>query len=494
MEASAPTAGHAPARAPSGARAAFARIGALAGKLFLIFLVICALNVGVMMIAGLVNERESRFQQVGRDIGATWGASQTLAGPVLAVPYGVAGDLPGAAYAVEQGTLYLLPEQLAIHSEVEPDTLRRGIFEAVVYSAGTTFDGHFALDQLDAPPADDSGEPTVLLWERARVVVAVSDMRSIDSEVALRIGGERVFFAPGRHGPLFDSGMSAALPASALPEMEGGPVSYSAQAADDLAQAPTLEFSFALELDGSRSLSFLPLARETRVTMRSPWADPSFQGAFLPDERSVSDSAGFTAAWALSHFGRPYPGEIDSASVGPDLRSRMDASAFGVALYQPVTTYRQVQRATKYGLLFIVLTFGLYFLVEVISGRPVHPIQYALVGVPLCLFFLLLVAFAEHIGFTLAYVAGAVSIVGLVGGYSLKVLCSAPRAGLVAGLLGGLYAYLYLLLQQESFSLLGGALGLLALTAAFMWATRDIDWYTASRRPNTTPPTERVTA
>ncbi|MGI9332966.1 MAG: cell envelope integrity protein CreD [Gammaproteobacteria bacterium] len=458
--------------------------GLLAGKLILILAVVFFLNIGVGMVEDLVYEREGRYDQVSREVGSLWGSQQTLAGPVLAVPYGVSGDRPGPEHATERGTLYLLPEALDITSDLQPETRHRGIFEAVVYTNHASVSGHFAtpsqasLQALDALAGDD----VVLLWKKAFVAFGVPDMRSIRKVVEVRLNGQPRAFEPGtRMRSVLESGMSADVPYEAA-NRAGNDSSDGEQ---------TLSFEFELRLNGSHSLSFMPLGRETHVTMSSPWPAPSFVGAFLPESHEIADD-GFRATWTLSHFGRDYPQMLDSNALPEHIDADMQSSAFGVKLHQPVTTYRKVQRAIKYGILFLVFTFGFYFLVEIIAKRRIHPFQYALVGAPLCLFYLLLVAFAEHIGFDTAYVTGAACVISLVGLYSLKILASARRALVISALLGGLYAYLYVLLQQESYSLLGGATGLLVLTAALMYATRNVNWYasngsTDSRQPQRAP-------
>lgn len=470
-----------PKRPPRKRRLALFKPGLLAGKTVLILAVIFVLDIGVSMVEELVYERESRYDQVSREVGSLWGGQQTLAGPVLAVPYGVAGERPGPEYATEQGTLYLLPETLDIDSELQPETRHRGIFEAVVYTNLARVSGHFvrpsqdALTDLDARTGDD----VVLLWEKAFVAFGVPDMRSIRKVIDVRLNGHARAFEPGtRMRALLPSGMSVDVPREALDDLDndGGD-----------AEPRTLDFDFELRLNGSHSLSFMPLGRETRVTMTSPWPAPSFMGAFLPESREIT-ADGFNATWTLSHFARDFPQTLLSTALADDFQSTLQASSFGVKLHQPVTTYRKVQRAIKYGLLFLVFTFGFYFLVEVVAKRRIHPIQYALVGVPLCLFYLLLVAFAEHIGFDTAYVIGSICVISLIGLYSLKILASRRRALVISALLAGLYAYLYMLLQQESYSLLGGSVGLLMLTAAFMYATRNVNWYGANGSPDTPAP------
>ncbi len=439
----------------------FARLGVV-GKLVLIVALIGFLNVVLAMVQGLVYEREGRQRDVEREVGQLWGLPQTLSGPVLAIPFGVPGERPGAEYAEQVGVVYSLPDTLDFAVSLEPEHRHRGIFETVVYTVTANISGRFS--KADAVEIEawlgTKHDAVVLLWDKAYVAQGVTDMRSVRKLATLRLGEHVLELHPGtRMQDLLPTGMSADLPDDEALFSDDG-----------------VSFSMTLELNGSEHIALLPLGRETTADVTSSWPAPHFGGAYLPMRHEISDS-GFTAHWELSHFGRLYGQRFDSTALVHDLLAQINDSTFNAGLYQPVTPYRQVHRAVKYGLLFLVFTFGFYFIVEMVSKKRIHAVQYATVGAPLCLFYLLLIAFAEHIGFIAAYWLGAGAVVALVSLYSYNVLKSSRRAFYIATLLAALYGYLYSLLGQEEYSLLWGALGLFALVAVFMFVTRNVDWY-----------------
>lgn len=223
-------------------------------------------------------------------------------------------------------------------------------------------------------------------------------------------------------------------------------------------------------------MRFAPFGRQTRVDLRGDWPHPSFQGAWLPASREVHDG-GFEARWQVPSLGRNFPqrwtgaGRFDQAS--------RDAR-FGVDWITPVDPYRMAERSSKYAILFLTLTFLSLWLFEVRVGLRVHPIQYLLVGAALCLFFLLELALAEHLGFGPAYVLAASLVVALLAAYAGAVLRSPGRGALLGGGVTVLYAYLYVLLSQEGYALLAGSLMLTAVLAVVMAVTRRIDWYDTS--------------
>ena len=349
-----------------------------------------------------------------------------------------------------------LPVALRVDSEVVPETRRRGIFEVIVYRSRLKLSGHFASPEFSKWRV----EAEHVLRATATLSLGISDPRGITGPIALTLNGGTGVFVPGTPEvgvPL--RGISATVP---LPEAGG-----------------ELAFDVTIETNGTRELRFLPAGNETFVAMRSSWPHPSFVGAPLPHQRSISKS-GFTAEWNVPYYGRSFPTSWSLNTINRDqLHAATDASAFGVALLRPVDIYQQAERAVKYAALFIVLTFVIAFLWEIIHGAPVHPVQYVFIGFALCVFYLLLLALSEHVGFDVAYVVAAAANVGLIAWYWSWVIRGGPRHGLMmAGALSALYGYLYLLLRQEDHALLGGALGLFVMLALVMYLTRRINWYT----------------
>lgn len=232
-------------------------------------------------------------------------------------------------------------------------------------------------------------------------------------------------------------------------------------------------FSYELVISGTGALYFLPLGDSSRVAITSSWPSPSFGGAFLPAERSVDDS-GFTAEWRVLDLGRGYPSAWRRTEPSPQ---GVEASAFGAELITPVGIHEAAMRATKYGVLILGFTFVAYFLFELFAPLRLHALQYLLIGLANCVFYLLLLALAEHIGFGPAYLASALAATALITSYSGAVLGSLRRAVPIGALLTALYGYLYVTLQAEDYALLFGALGVFTALAAFMYLTRHIDWF-----------------
>jgi inner membrane protein len=222
---------------------------------------------------------------------------------------------------------------------------------------------------------------------------------------------------------------------------------------------------------------FLPVGRTTEVDLASSWPSPGFVGAFLPDQHRI-DLNGFTARWRAASFGRNVPQAWLDADIAPEqANERLGRGAFGVTLVTPVDIYQQTERSTKYGVLFVLLTFATFFLIEMLQPASVHPVQYLLIGAALCVFYLLLLSLAEQAGFAAAYLVAACATIGLIGTYARHALNSRRSALRVTGMLTGLYAFLYGLLQLEDYALLMGSVVLFAILAGVMFITRRIDWY-----------------
>jgi inner membrane protein len=244
------------------------------------------------------------------------------------------------------------------------------------------------------------------------------------------------------------------------------------------------EFAFTAEITGLQSLSFIPSARRHEVRLAADWPHPSFRGRHLPEAREVSKD-GFQAAWRISELASEAP-RILAACADPACKA-LEQSHFGVSLIEPVDVYVQAHRAIKYALLFVLLTFAAFFLFEIMRELRIHPIQYALVGLALAMFFLLLIALSEHVRFVYAYLASALACVTLIACYAQAVLKSWSRALGFAAMLTALYTMLYALLRSEDHSLLLGALLVCGVLAAVMMLTRRVDWYAVGRAPPHAP-------
>lgn len=417
-----------------------------------------ALLVPLTMILVTVSERAGRRDETAREVSSTWGAPQTFGGVVLSLPYVQSWVDGGGRPQQTWHRIHLLPSRLQIQGRVESERRRRGIFEVVVYRAQLQVAGAFARPEIE----DLRVPASALQWDRATLSIGVSDPKGLTSRGSLTWNGRNIpLSADIADVGLFPTGIQGSLPSLA-----------------DVPAGTSIPFTLALDMNGTRELRFLPAAEETTVSLSSGWPHPSFAGTPLPRQRTTGD-AGFTAEWGATDLGRAYPQRWTSQQMDrQQLAARGEASAFGVTLLQPVDIYHQAERAVKYAILFIALTFLVFFLWEVFQATLLHPMQYAFVGFALCLFYLLLISISEHTGFDTAYVISSSAATALIGGYSRAVLNGTrPALSVVASLIG-LYSFLYLLLRLEDYSLLAGSVAMFLILAFVMFITRRMDWYT----------------
>jgi inner membrane protein len=438
-------------------------------KTLLIAALAIILMLPVAMIRDLVAERQARRNEAVTGIAEGWGKRQTLAGPYLAIPYErhwtevkretVDGKLREIRTGRSESQVVRLPAasvEWTVDAEISEKA--RGIYKARLYSVRLHAQG-----SVDVPALGRLEDGTSRYnWGAPRLVLGISDPLGIRAAPAASVNGRSYDFAPGPGDTALAGGLHAPLA-----NLQTG-------------REQKLEFSLSLELGGSEAFAIAPLGADTAVAMRADWPHPSFQGRFLPAKHEIGP-AGFTASWKISRFAAQGAGQAASCAFPCN---RM-GEQISVSLIEPVGLYQQLERASKYGFLFIGLTFAAFLLFELLRRLAIHAAQYGLVGLALAMFFLLLTALSEHIDFAAAYAIASFACVGLVTGYLVRVLGSA-RIGLAfGGALAALYAMLYALLKAEDYSLLGGSLLLFGLLAALMIATRRVDWYAlGSPRPS----------
>lgn len=433
-------------------RATDAIRGSVTFKLLVMGFLVLVLAIPAGLVKDLINERQGRRAEAVEEISQKWGAAQTIAGPVLTIPFLRHFTRQDGTRGQETAHAHFLPSTLDVSGTLQPQVRYRGIYQAVLYEARLAVSARFArpdLARLDIAETD-------VLWDRAFLSLGISDMTGIREAITFTSGETRLAASPGTETQeVLASGVSARLPKALA---RGGP----------------LAVDFALELNGSERLRVVPVGETTRVALSSSWQSPSFDGAFLPAEREVG-AGGFTARWKVLHLNRNFP----QAWVGA--RERIADAGFGVRLFVGADVYQQSTRTAKYALLFLVLTFTAFFFSEITNRRRLHPVQYLLVGFALLLFYTLLLALSEHLRFGVAYLASSAAVIGLVTLYASWALASRRLAALIGGLLAVLYGYLYLVLQLEDHALLLGSVGLFAVLASVMVATRRIDWYEAGK-------------
>ena len=430
-------------------------------KLMVIGLLMGLLLIPVGMIGNSISERQAYSNSVVEDIARSSSYSQTLTGPVLVVPYTKIerhwkmNENKERILEEKQvsGNLRFLPDLLRLDGKLKTELRQRGIYKARLYHADTNIDGSFSIPENYGVKKNLEDYQ----FEKPYVAIGISDIRGIENSLKFNWDEQEFAAEPGSYLKILGDGVHIKLPDSRSP------------------QARVLPFSLRLLLQGTGQLNVVPLGKETHINLHSDWPHPSFIGDFLPVERNISGQ-GFSARWQTSYFSTNMAELFEqcSFSVNCDKYHQIN---MGVDFIEPVDLYVKSDRAIKYALLFIALTFAGFFLFEILKRLQVHPIQYGLVGLALALFYLLLLSLSEHIAFGIAYAISAVACVLLIGFYVCYVLQSLSRSvGFTLGL-SCLYGLLYGLLSAEDYALLMGSLLLFAVLGAFMLLTRNVNWY-----------------
>ena len=441
----------------------------LALKLAAIGVLIVVLMFALSSIGRLVSERQARRDGVIQDIARSSSEEQQLTGPILIVPYvktlrewreNDRGERRMEEREVT-GQLHFLPEHFQLEGDVRTELRTRGIYVARFYHAKLKMGAAFDLPLHYGVNADlaayQFGPPFI--------AVGVTDIRGIESPLTAPLDGVSLKLLPGTGTELIQAGIHAPVTSNA-------------------GESPThLKLSIDLPLLGTSALHVLPVGRETQVDLNSNWPNPSFTGDLLPAQRTVN-SGGFSAHWATSFFAT----NLEESLRRCEGHARLSCEEFaahrlGVNFVDPVDQYLEADRATKYALLFIVLTFAGFFLFDVLKRLPVHPIQYGLVGAALSLFYLLLLSLSEHVGFAMAYLLSAGACVALITFYVSYVLRGIARGLSFGGALAALYGCLFGLLSADDYALLMGSLLVFALLAAVMILTRHVSWSNLGSRP-----------
>ncbi|MBL4657564.1 MAG: cell envelope integrity protein CreD [Flavobacteriales bacterium] len=429
-------------------------------KLASIGFLMLMLMIPTSMIESLIWEREMRSNDVMNEVSSGWGRAQTITGPMLTIPYNsyYRDKDDKLRYIVKYAQF--LPNDLNFEGAVEPEIRYRGLYKVVLYNSTLKITGNFPQ-----PSFKDWGVPPEnIKWNEARISIGITDMRGIQESIEMDWNGKSFVFNPGiENNADLNSGVSTNVDLS-------GSDSTNTQ----------YNFSLNLDINGSRSLNFVPLGKETNVAINSSWGSPSFDGSFLPDTREIAkDGSGFTANWKVLHLNRNFPQKwIDDAK-------NIGSASFGVRFLFPVDHYQKSMRSAKYANMFLFLTFLIFFFVEIINKTRIHPIQYLLVGFGLSIFYALLISLSEHISFDAAYLIGSAAIIALITGYSHTIFNNAKLTALMGTVLVALYIFLFSILQMEDYSLLLGSLGLFIVLAIVMYLSRKFKWYGGNEEDGT---------
>lgn len=422
-------------------------------KILAIVILALLLLIPTSMVSNLVRERQNNQVEAISEVSSKWGGDQTITGPFISIPYYSFKTSNGDEASSEKKIryrhfLHILPNRLNITGEVSPEKRNRGIFEVIVFGSQINLKGDFVLPELESLDIDSANVD----WEKAELIVGIGDLRGIEKQVQVKWNGQGALFNPGvNNKDLVSSGISVSIP-----------ISYDAK--------DNLVFDIDLDLKGSQKLYFVPVGKVTDVKINSNWPNPSFNGAFLPDTRTVTPN-GFNANWNILNLNRNFP----QFWIGNKFETA--TSSFGIDLVMPVDNYLKAYRSIHYAILFIGFTFLAFFFIENLNKVNIHIVQYILVGAALVIFYTLLLSISEQLNFNLAFLIAAIMTIGLIAWYVKSVLQSTRFSVVISTLLISLYFFIFVIIQLQDYSLLIGSLGIFSILGITMYFSKKIDWY-----------------
>jgi len=424
-------------------------------KIMVITVIILLLLIPTSMIESLIYEREANRDFATTEVSEKWGMQQTLSGPFLTVPFKKLHKSKDDQITYTVHYAHFLPEKLNVNSKVDPIIRKRGIYEVVLYNGNFDVSGYFKKPDFKVWNID----PQLIMWDDMTLSIGISDLTGIQQRVKVKWQDKSYPISPGLvNHEVTSSGVSCRVPL--------------------IADNNQFDFSFNVDLNGSKTFGITPVGKQTEVKMKSSWSNPSFNGKFLPDDHNIT-ADGFVADWTVLDLNRNYPQQWIGSTQS------IHASAFGVDFKLPIDEYQKNIRSAKYAALIISLTFLLFFLVEVLNNKRFHPIQYALVGLAITIFYILLLSMTEHIGFNISYLVASILTIGLISFYISSIFKSIKLTAITALSLVCIYFFIYIVLQLQDFSLLVGSIGLFIALGTLMILSRKINWYNVSSKPQT---------
>lgn len=414
-------------------------------KLALLAVLGLLLLIPLQMIKEIIKERQSNADEVRKEISEQWAAKQCFSGPVLNIPARTIPTEKDEKPVIQ--IWHILPENLEITGNLFPEIRYRSIYKSVVYNSELKISGYFVI------PAAEIVKEYEILWEGAYYTAGISDNRGLKGDINMTIDTVTLSAEPGvKDRDLFESGVSFT-----------SPVRNAGQ---------KIDFKMDINLAGSEGLELTPLGKITVTHLKSDWPSPGFTGSFLPVVRTV-DKTGFSADWEVTHLNRNYPQNWVGKAFQP-----ME-SAFGLDLVQPVDHYQKSWRSARYGILIIALTFLVLVFLEIRRKETIPVFHYLLVSLGLVLFFSLLNALGEQIGFNAAYLIASVATISLISWFTGSILKDKKTAWIVLGLLMLLYIFIFVLLTLNDYAYLAGNIGLFVILAVIMF--QSVKW-TAIRK------------
>lgn len=417
-------------------------------KLFIIGFILLLLLIPLSFVHDLVYERQSRQIEAIQEVTNTWGGEQTITAPFVTIPYQetAIGQNGEQIISREKKYFHVLPEDVDIQTNLITEKRSRGIFDVVVYTTSVAIKGRFKCSDFQAVNSVGPAFP-----QQAFISLGLSDLHNLSDLLVLDWGNQKLSMTPGvENAEIVQRGVSTAFDVSSVSAQE------------------YIDFAIQFSIRGSQSIQFFPTGKETTVHMTGNWGSPSFQGAFFPTHE-IGDTS-FSADWKLIYLNRNYPQQFSGVPAG------FAESEFGMSLYVPVTEYQKNERSAKYAVLIIALTFMVFFFVQVLNRVRIHGIQFMLVGLALCLFYVLLLSFTEHIGFNYAYALSAAMTISLIGFYVSAIFKNRKLSMVNFLFLILVYSFVFVIIQMQEYALLVGGLGLFLVLASAMYLSRNITW------------------
>lgn len=429
-------------------------------KMAMVGFLTLVLLIPLFFVQNLISERSQRKSEMVDEVTNLWGKDILFYGPTLRVPYTYyenfnVTDPKTGNTTIQRKTstnyAYFFPNELKNNSNIKKnESLKRGIFNHVVFTADMNFKGYFS-----APNYTKLGIAAEnMQWDKASLIVKTTNLKSIKSELQIQLNEQQLTFEPQNS----DKNNYSVLATTVFDYRK-------------IAPQDKLNFNFNITYNGSNSIQFIPIGKRTDVQIDSDWESPSFEGSFAAsDTTKTVDHTGFHADWKILDINRTFTQQY--VNQLPNL----DDYLFGVKLIQTVDEYQQNERVSKYGFLVIGLTFLIFFLIQMVSKINIHIFQYSMIGLALILFYTLLISITEHSSFSLAYAISSIAVIGLISWYSLAILKAKKFPIFIGVALSVLYSFIYVIIQLEDYALLVGSIGLFSILAGVMYFSRKIDW------------------
>lgn len=418
----------------------FLKKNTITAKIVLVAVLILLMLIPISMIKSMIKERESNKTAEQKELGMKWGGRQLITGPILVLPY----------YALDNQIMYayILPDEFDVDGDIKPEERTRGIQKVLSYQSTMRFEGKFNFPSINKLNIDSSR----ILWNKSFFQIGITNLQGIKNKFDFKVNNQSQNIETGvKNDDITKSGLTITYPLNPENKKE-------------------LNFNFDLTLNGTDGLHIIPIGKQTHVHLISTWKSVSYIGEFVPTEKMTGKKE-INAQWDVYDYNRNYT----QTWLGSN--TELQNTALGINFLLPVDHYQKTMRSVKYAIMFIALTFLVFFMIELLSKKRIHPIQYLLVSFALILFYSMLLAFSEHIGFGWSYLLSAIAIIGLITAYSKSIFQDKKQTVFMAIFLVALYVFLYVVIQLEDMALLLGTIGLFVALAIVMYTSRKVNWY-----------------